>query len=549
MDVEHSSATNFLPNVFSITGPGPRKTIQWKQIATLVPQEDLRKLKENDTVTVNLAGSGLAEHSDLLTLHVREARVDLWEHLAETKKRVSFVSGAPGIGMSMDVYAYALWEAHTHHKRVLYVHGGDDEYSIVLVSAGTNNMRFVNGVMDENDKDFLLDTIVPFLEQREVDIVVLDGQISSVIESVFARMLEFRDVRMISCTPYDIASGYLYSDEKMETVPDFSFFVMDSWTKEDYDAAIVSGALVLNSPTLTVDEMLYYAGGSIRMIQWSVERVITELIPKLKKSYMDLLIGYGGLYQSNSLIAIYRDQRIVLSKFVAMMLLNTFTGSVVETARKVLYKDPPRMDWPDLALVLEVLFLARERPSVLFRNVSGRIEEWPRLRPDSSLPLPTFSSASDPCLSDSQQDWLVPDRYTHDSFDAIYRVSLDTARLIKCTVFGRHSCNLKYLIPFVKAMNVHVVELVYVCPSYNLDYFKVPTPELKPKGRAKKNSEYQQYMDLKDTITKIWHAKCSSNDGSSYPDPAIIIRHVTYQQKDSDLPIQKSHPSLSQFRR
>ena len=500
------------------------------------PQEDLSKLKVNDTVTVNLAGSGLAEHSDLFILHVRAARVDLWKHLAETDKRVSFVSGPPGIGMSMDVYAYALWEAHTHHKRVLYVHGGDDEYSVVLVSAGTNNMRVGEGLMDQNDHYFLVDIIKPFLEQREVDIVVLDGQISPVIMSIFVRLLKFPDVRMISCTPFHLK----ISTEAMDHAPEFSDFVMDSWTKEEYDAAIVTGALVLHSPSLTVDEMFYYAGGSIRMMQWSVEHVIIELIRKLRVlPDMGQLIGrgcvdYSSQIVANSLMTIYDGQSIVLSKFVAMMLLITVTDRVVERARMVLHYDPA---WQGLVMVLEVLNLAHKRPSMLFRNALGGIEEWPRLRPDSSLPLPTFSSASDSRLSDSQQDWLVPDRYTHDSFDAIYRVSLDTARVIKCTVADSHNCNLGYLIPLVKAMNVHVIELDYVCRSYNFDTFQVPTPELKPKGKVKKNSEYQQYMDLKDTITKIWRVKCSSNEGSSYPDPAIIIRHVTYQQKDSSLPL------------
>ena len=174
---------------------------------------------------------------------------------------------------------------------------------------------------------------------------------------------------------------------------------------------------------------------------------------------------------------------------------------------------------------------------MLFRNDSGGTEDWPRLRPDSSLPLPTFFNASDPCLTDVTLDWLVPERFTQECFDAIYRVSLDTVRVIQITNANSHSCKLKYLIPFVEAMNVHVVELVYVCRRYNFETFKVPRPELKPKGKAKNNSEHQQYMDLKDTVTKIWRAKCSTNDRSSYPDPAIIIRHVTYEQKDRNRPL------------
>lgn len=77
---------------------------------------------------------------------------------------------------------------------------------------------------------------------------------------------------MMSCTSFEAIPDL--SIEDMDHSPEFSDFFMDSWKKEEYDAAIATGALVLNAPTLTVDEMFYYAGGSIRMVQWSVARVI-----------------------------------------------------------------------------------------------------------------------------------------------------------------------------------------------------------------------------------------------------------------------------------
>lgn len=118
-----------------------------------------------------------------------------------------------------------------------------------------------------------------------------------------------------------------------------------------------------------------------------------------------------------------------------------------------------------------------------------------------------------------------------------YRVSVDAVRVIKITNANSHSCKLEYLIPFIKAMNVHIVEFVYVCRRSNFDSFEVPRPEVKPKGKATNNSEYQQYMDLNKSVTKIWKAKCKANGRSSYPAPAITIRHVTYEQKDWDLPL------------
>ena len=539
MDVVLRSATHFLPNASAITCPG--KTIVWGQNATLGPQEDLSELKVNATVAVNFTGSGLTERSPILTLHVRAACVDLWKYLADAEKTVSFVTGPPGIGKSIDVYAYALWEAQAHLKRVLYIHCDAAGYFIVLARAGPDNMRVGSVKGLDNEPQFLLDYIVTLLEQREIDIVVLDGRLSWLIESVFACLREFPDVRLISCTSFQAISKL--STEDTDKSSEFSEFVMDSWKKEEYDAAIDTGALVLHSPTLTVDEMFYYAGGSIRMIQWSVARVITNLSRKVRSSPdMGKLIGAGGVGDSsqsavNSLMAIYEGQLVLLSKHVAVKLLDAVSDDVVEKARAALPHHPP---WQGLATEIEVLNLVRRRNSMLFRNDSGGTEEWPRLRPDSSLPLPTFFNASDPCLTDVTLDWLVPERFTQECFDAIYRVSPDTVRVIQITNANSHSCKLKYLIPFMEAMNAHVVEMVYVCRRSNFDTFKVPSPELKPKGKARNNSEYHQYMDLKDTVTKIWQAKCTTNDNrSSYPDPAIIIRHVTYEQTDRDRPLTK----------
>ena len=535
MDVVLHSATNFLPNVSVIIGPG--KTIVWRQNTTLGPQDDLSNLKVNDTVVVNFTGSGLTpERSSILTLHVRAACVNLWKYLADAEKMVSFVTGPPGIGLSIDVYAYALWEAHAHLKRVLYIHGGDAGYSIVLARAGPDNMRIGSVIGLENEPYFLLDYVMTLLEQREIDVIVLDGQLSQLFESVFANLLKFPDVRLITCTSFQAISKL--STEVIDKSPEFSEFMMDSWKKEEYDAAIVTGALVLNSPTLTVDEMFYYAGGSIRMIQWSVERVITNLIRKVRSSPdMVKLIGARCVGDSpqiavNLLMAFYEDRSIVLSKFVAMKLLDSVSDNVVEKARSILPYHPP---WQELVTEFQVLNLVHKRHSMLFQNDSGGMEEWPRLRP-----LSTFINASDPCLTDVTLNWLVPERFTQECFDAIYRVSPDTVRVVQITNANNHSCKLKYLIPFIEAMNVHIVEMVYICRRSNFDTFNVPRPELKvPKDKTKNNSEYQQYMDLKDTITKIWQAKCDTNENrSSYPnDPAIIIRHVTYEQIDRDRPM------------
>lgn len=104
-------------------------------------------------------------------------------------------------------------------------------------------------------------------------------------------------------------------------------------------------------------------------------------------------------------------------------------------------------------------------------------------------------------------------------------------------------------------MNVHVIEVVYVCQSRNFDTFKVPSPDVYPavadaaedtnkdlnEGLAdqeespldQKNErffDHDEYLQLKRSIQDIYERKLSNRSSrEELPQPAIIIRHVTYE--------------------
>ena len=78
---------------------------------------------------------------------------------------------------------------------------------------------------------FLVDFIDTFLEQQEVDIIVLDGQVSWMIKPIFARLRKFPNARMISCTLAEVTANI--STGNMAKNPKFSKFMMDSWKKEE----------------------------------------------------------------------------------------------------------------------------------------------------------------------------------------------------------------------------------------------------------------------------------------------------------------------------
>ena len=238
-------------------------------------QEDLRQHSTGDVIPINLTGNGLSVGRDIIDLYLRTACIDLWNYLSAARTDVSIVVGCPGVGKSVEVYAYAMWQAKAVQKRVIYVHSHGDGFSIVSTSGNNMHVGRVKKFVDQ--PDVLLDFIDEALNRQDVDMIVLDGQLEWLIKSVFLCLKRSNGVRLISCTSLHPFSKL--SMEAMAHAPAWSAFEMDSWTLDEYKDAYNKGALVLadDSTTTTstnVEEMFLYAGGSFRMMQWELSQVI-----------------------------------------------------------------------------------------------------------------------------------------------------------------------------------------------------------------------------------------------------------------------------------
>ena len=517
--------------------PHRRSAIDWGPIVTLGVQEDLCQHAMHTVVTINLAGSGLSEGPDIINLYLRAACMNLWNFLLAACTDVSIVVGCPGVGKSVEVYAYAMWQAKAVQKRVIYVHTHGDGYSIISTSGCNMRVGRIK-LLDFETKPYgILQFIDLALEQGGVDIIVLDGQLQWLIKAVFSRLGRFRGVRLITCTSFQAFTKL--STETAAHAPAWSEFVMDSWKLKEYNDAFDNRALVLADqiPMTDVDEMFFYAGGSFRMMQWTLSRVIDTLNSKMRvvPSKSDLIqargVGDGSQAAVNTLLSIHGGTSFVLSRFVLTSLFASVSNHAIATLRALLTDNPLWQGW---VTELEVLTLIQNQQSIVFRNSSGQ-ETWPR-RGMVDSPLPTFFDSSNVCLTKRDADWLLPKRYNQECFDALYRVSPDSVRAIQITNADEHSCKLKYLIPFVESMNVHIVELVYVCRRSNFDIFKVPDPEQLTGSSKRATDEHEQFEKLLSTVTNIWEAKRSSGAGQ-VPPPTITVRHVTYQREDVDLPL------------
>ena len=516
-------------------------SVQWNpSVKHLSIQANLGLSEVGSVMDVDLASSGLRNDNHGLQptkLYVRAACIDLWQHLEDTLHRVSFVTGCSGVGKSVEVYAYAMWQATVHKRRILYIHSHGASYTLIVTTgAESNDVRYGHLTDFLDQPHVLLDFIRTSMNQGKVDIIVLDGQLSWLIKCVFLCLQQNHNVRLISCTSFQAISKL--STEQLDNAPEYSEFLMDSWMEQEYVAAISAGALEL-AEDLTVDEMFFYAGGSVRMIQWNVERVTTCLTKKMRQiSDMSHLLGKQVVGDSsecamNTLMAMHSRSSMVLSRFVLTELIKTMSTSAIIAIRSIL---PLNTLWQGWVTELEVLLLVKNRKAILFRLPSGASEHWPRVD-DRRVGLPLFVFDVPLEVRGVTDDWLLPKRWNQGCFDGLYRPSPDTVKAIQITIAEKHSCKLKYLIPIVEALDTHVVELVYVCRRSNFESFKVPTPQNEPTSTSSDAAtEHKQYLDLMTALEVIWRTKTPSTPGM--PPPSLMIRKLCYEQIEFDRPLE-----------
>ena len=401
--------------------------IIWGPIEALAPLPDLGKQPVGTTLLLDLKGSDLSDAP--INFYVRQACVKLWEDISKEDSDVSFVSGAPGVGKSVEVYAYAMREASFHGKRVIYVHSHND-VAANLVSANRDGAKFCCMDLKSNPGQ-LWPFIISALEQKSVDLIVLDGQLSELIKDVFAVLKKYPGVRLISCTSFQAIK---LNSEQEDRGPKFDSYIVDSWTKEEQQSAVDMKALVLDPSVSSVDEDHFYAGGSARWLQWSVARTTRTLDASLSNvDNLSLLssvgvnvVGDASKSAQNSLMSYFRGVSSLVSEYIVGMLYFKLSASEAAELRN---KNPYDPSWQGKVAELEVLKTIKLRPSITFRDEHGSYETWPRPPFKGAPLLGNFKDAKDSCFSNSSIDWYASLLFNEPCFDAIFRVRCGLRRV------------------------------------------------------------------------------------------------------------------------
>jgi hypothetical protein len=482
------------------------------------------------TAIVGQVVSTPSSHSGLTAdshqkLYLRKPCLDLFQFLQRTDENIKQVTGCPGVGKSVEIFSYAMWQAHAHNKRVLYVHCDESEgYSVIFKHNPFSPKAKVckKSFSSEANPASLWEMINKILKADGVDIIVLDGALLWLIKEALKVMKKHPNVILITCTSFQTPGKM--SQEATLKLPPRAKFTMDSWTEEEYEGAFKAGAIQLPPNSTSLSERFYYAGGSIRLFLMPPEATIFFLRERITQvTDMGKLLGEGGVGEAsdaavNSIMAIYGQKSTILSEFVSKLLSGRVSINFIGRARQ---QWPSNRAWQGWVTELEVVHMAQTLPAVHFRNDqqnASSVEIWkPR-----TLGIARFEDSNDTTLSSQTAGWLQPVKWTQKGYDLLFRVSEHMGRAVQVTIASKRTIDPSFLIPIVKAMDIHVLEIVYVCGRDNFRTFKVAV-------------DAEGSKLLEDALKSVYNSKMARkghDKANEFPEAKLSFKTLCYQLDD-----------------
>jgi hypothetical protein len=430
--------------------------------------------RKGKVVRVDLSHSGLSK-MPIMTFFVREESVTLWNFLEARKKQVLVVEGAPGVGKSVEVFHHTMWRAMARQERVLYIHSvntiGGGAHIVFKDDAASNSYRHSQEKYSKQPQ-YLFDFIHAQLVEETVDVLVLDGDVEWLSTEIYMMIILYPRVTLIICTSFQALIHE--KSEQLEGLPSSTEILVHSWSKEDLKMAVEKKALTL---TTNFNEIYYYAGGSARHMQYEVETVEKFICKKVRRCpdisllIGNITVGDASMNAVNSLVAFHNHKpSTIVSQFATEHMLNKMGDDKAITFARTIKPDGQAFNgW---LAEFEIMWLAKNKVCVTFRNEKMKLDHFIILQGYEKWKI--FNSIDD-ITGSNKVHWWFPSKSNHPCFDAIYRVSPHHAKFIQITVAEFHSCVIDEIIPYIQAMNVHVVDFVFVCQSTNFKAFKKPT--------------------------------------------------------------------------
>eukprot|EP01041_Mallomonas_annulata_P005540 gene5540-11161_t len=436
----------------------------------------LRSCDVDKSINLSIAMSGLSTTN--IQFHVRQECINLWSFLDDGVDKVKFVRGPPGVGKSIEVYLYAMYQSKSKGTRLLYIHSDEEQYSIVFrENIESNEIKWTNIKKKVDPRNLQYENLADWFDlviaNNQIDFPVIDGNFD---EKFYYAACNAKKSKLISsliiCTSFramTIKSDYNLLQQRYE---------MSSWTKEDYEMAIKSGAVEGKD----FDMKYFYAGGNIKLLQRNCEDIKDYMDDQISRVDVDVeeyskvlrgVIGYKSESSLNSLMSIFRlfgseTESTFISEYVCKAVSKHCSATIIDMCRNSMSDDPIWQYW------------------VTKMDVLGRIERIKALEVwDSNNicvlrnKLPTkkvlkFCDVSDlKGLQLEKGQYILPKAY-YQHFDALYVMESNKLRIIQITNDNSRYCNLDALLPLVEMLNIQSIEYVTICRREHFGKFTFP---------------------------------------------------------------------------
>lgn len=419
---------------------------------------------------LNYAGIG---STSSLTTYVRRESRDLWETLSsltvcqdlactgqcDTKRGV-WITGPPGVGKSTELFGWGMYMA-THpgpsRRNMLWMHLLEDHIYIAIV-------RVIDGVTYHSKFRKVSVDITHLLElAHDCSLILLDAFRADMKGFVHSFYTEFPQALIVACTSYqcrEFNSEYWASMNHLQ----LTGCVVFSWTWEQYCEAWRAGVFGSELSLVALEELYYYAGGTIRSMFSKPHKVKEFLSHKLAalSDFGLLLKGFAGEFSPlvlNSLISISHENNIGFtssSRLVSEYVVKAVSQKVDETftmeARRLNVGNPSWQGW-----IFELEFLRNLRHMSLSSGWEHHC--FLSCRGDEGTVTPIelrvqgyseFDGTSAPPLVNDSI--IVPTRWNQGCFDAVhYSVEGGVRRFLfmNATISQVHDFNFQHIADFL----------------------------------------------------------------------------------------------------
>jgi len=362
------------------------------------------------------------------------------------------VSGPPGVGKSTELFGWASYVATSLNVPVVWVHHSVGYWWVVKMH-GTQG-SWVTFDSDAPDyKHFIVESC------KGSQVVILDG-IRKELLRLFKGLRKTYGVKnmyVVLSTSYAAGKSDLNQDSFFRLL--CSYFVMTSWTLEQYEGALASGVIFPPDTTSeTLHEQYCYGGGSMRLMLGSQKSTIEFLNVKLEKvsNVEALLSGLAGKASKdyvNALMQFFDNSKcsIPVSEYVKHKLIEKFDMKFVNAAKLQLQNNRSFQGWVFELEFTTRLRLAFKHSSAVNKTVIlvGKDGTTKHLLVNHFVTFAVLSLQRDSLIANTA---FVPYKWNQGCYDGVYYTVRDRAMVFEfyqCTIATSHVLKFQYVANFL----------------------------------------------------------------------------------------------------